>query len=301
MMKQLLGCGSFCLVLTSIFLVNGYSAQQPADITKPPVSASVLTVPYLQNVSPNGITVMWELSEIEKCSIEYGADKNYGRKVAAEHAPSGADTFIYKSILTRLDPGTTYHFRLVKGAEELADQTFTTAPTGQVDFAFGVWSDSQGNNHNAYPADPYEPTKSMMAHMAKQVDFGVSVGDLCEDGRTYGSVKEFYLDRVAKYLGPTTPWFNAWGNHDKEPDSIIRKFSDMPSKERGAPYHAGYGNFSFDYAGCHFICIDDDYPNNTDPERWDWEWIEDDLIKANTAKARFIFLFIHRVPSYERW
>jgi len=189
----------------------------------------------------------------------------------------------------------------VKGSDPQADQTFTTAPAGKADFTFSVWGDSQGSNHDAYPADLMEPTKSMMAHMAGQVDFGVSAGDLCEDGRVYSSVKEHYLERVAKYLGPTTPWFNAWGNHDMEPNSIIRKFADMPSKERGAPYHAGYGNFSFDYADCHFICIDDDYPNNTDPERWDWKWVEDDLIKANANGARFIFLFTHRAPFYERW
>jgi len=263
--------------------------------------ADVLTEPYLQNVKQNGITIMWELSGIESSQVEYGTDVNYGDVVSGVYTASGANTYIYKVVLTGLDAGSTYHYRVVKGAEPQADQTFTTSPVGNASFTFGVWADSQGTNHGEYPADPYEPTKKMMEHMADNVDFGVTAGDLCEDGHSYSSVKEFYIDRVLNYLGQTKPWFNAWGNHDMQPNSIIRKFADMPSKDRGTPYHAGYGNFSFDYGGCHFICIDDDYPNNTDPERWDWTWIENDLIQANANNARFIFLFTHRAPYYERW
>jgi len=265
------------------------------------VPATILTEPYLQNVKKDGITIMWELSGTEASHIEYGSDVSYGDTVSGTYISSGAGTCIYKAVLTGLNAGATYHYRLVKGAEVRADQTFTTAPIGNANFTFGAWSDSQGTNHGTYPADLYEPTKKMMEHMAGEVDFGVSTGDLCEDGHSYSSVKEFYIDRVVKYLGQTKPWFNAWGNHDMQPNSIIRKFADMPSKDRGAPYHAGYGNFSFDYGGCHFICIDDDYPNNTDPERWDWTWVENDLIQANANNARFIFLFTHRAPYYERW
>ena len=288
------------LFTTSLFALIGCHNKEIVA-TDHAILTTVLTAPYLQNVSPSGITIMWELSGTEECRIEYGTDKTHGQLAGVDYVSSGAGSFIYKSVLTQLAPGTTYHFRLMMGSEPQTEQTFTTAPKGKANFVFGVWGDSQGSNHDAYPEDPNEPTKSMMSHMAEQVDFSVSAGDLCEDGHDYGSVKEFYLDRVATYLGSTTPWFNAWGNHDKEPDSIIRKFADMPSKERGEPYHAGYGNFSFDYADCHFICIDDDYPNDTHPERWDWAWVENDLMKANANKARFIFLFIHRAPFYERW
>ena len=70
-------------------------------------------------------------------------------------------------------------------------------------------------------------------------------------GRQYG------FDRpIALLAGNDLPFFTAWGNHDGSSDAVIRKFTDLPSKDRGDPYHAGYGSYAFDYAGCHFICID---------------------------------------------
>ena len=266
-------------------------------------SVAVLTEPYLQNVKQTGITIMWELSATKESYVEYGTDDSYGKMVSGIYAKSGADTFIYKAVLTGLDAGSTYHFRVVKGREPLADQSFTTAPDGKANFSFGVWGDSQGTNRGAYPADPSEPTKAMMAHMAENVDFAVTVGDLCEanKGQDPNFVRIHYLDRVVKYLGQKKPWFNAWGNHDGGPDAHIREFADLPSKDRGTPYHAGFGNFSFDYAGCHFTCIDDDPLNKIDPQRWDWTWMENDLKQAKANNPRFIFLFIHRGPYCERW
>ena len=134
----------------------------------------------------------------------------------------------------------------------------------------------------------------MMSHMAQNVDIAVTVGDLAENGSAYGDAKAYYVDRVAKYLGATVPWFTAWGNHDGGSGAVIRKFADMPSKDRGTPFHSGYGSFSFDYAGCRFICIDDAEPVN-------YSWLENDLRQAVEDRARFIFLFVHKAPYYERW
>jgi len=130
--------------------------------------------------------------------------------------------------------------------------------------------------------------------MANRVDFGVAVGDMAEDGSSYGDTRVYYLDRIAKYLGQMVPWFVAWGNHDQSSSAIIRKFSDLPSQMRGGQYHAGFGNYSFEYAGCHFLCIDD-------ADSFDAAWIEADLRRAWAGGARFIFVFVHRPPFCERW
>lgn len=261
-----------------------------------------MTLPYLQNVKQDGITIMWELSAKQDCCVEYGSDTSYGNTVTATLVDAdGADVYIYKAVLTGLSTDSEYHYRVVKGSAALDDQTFRTAPAGKVSFSFGVWGDSQGTNHESYPADPHEPTNSMMKHMAETVDFGIGVGDLAEDGSLIDEVRPYFLNRVPKYLGQKKPYFIAWGNHDRGPTSIIRKYADLPSKDRGEPYNAGFGNYSFDYAGCHFICIDDDPYNEENPERENWDWIEKDLKAARANNPRFIFLFVHRAPYYERW
>ncbi len=258
--------------------------------------AAFLTEPYLQNIKPGGITIMWELQTTRACVVEHGPGTGYGQSTVATSVSSGFGTRIYKCVLTGLAPSSTHHYRVVMdGADYSADRSFTTAPDAPVSFAFGIWGDSQATNNNRYPPDPYEPTNGMMRHMAGSgVSFAVGVGDMAEDGDQYGPTRLYYLDRVARHLGATVPWFVAWGNHDRTKSAVIRKFADMPSKER-AGYTAGWGGYSFDYAGCHFICMDYDVMQE------DLTWLLSDMQSAANLAARFTFLFIHVPPYAELW
>lgn len=263
---------------------------------KPPKKLEFLTDPYLQNVKKDGITIMWETSIEAESSVEYSTDDSFDYSVVPTFETNSKETVIYKAVLTELSPDTKYHFRVTADDLVISDLSFKTAPEEKIAFSFGVWADSQGTNHGTYPEDSFEPTKSMMAHMAQNVDIGVSVGDLAEDGNSYTDTHIYYLDRVAKYLGKTIPWFNAWGNHDKSQGAMIRQFADMPSKDRGEPYNAGYGSFMFEYAGCYFICVDDACLSYEEVGV-----VESMLMEARDNNARHIFVFVHRAPYYERW
>lgn len=270
-------------------LIGLFVFQSPST-----AAATFRTEPYLQNVSPTGITIMWELTSQSNCLLQYGPNTSLGSEIIPEETTVQSDCYVYKALLNELESDTSYYYRVLINGEPAPIRSFTTAPRGIKTFSFGVWGDSQGTNHNDFPDDPLEPTKSIFAHMAQHVDIAISAGDLAENGNSLNDTRRYYLDRVAKYLGPKVPWFNAWGNHDAGPNGVIRQFADMPSKYRGNPFHAGYGSFSFEYAGCHFICID--YQ-----DEHDFTWIENDFIKAVQKNARFIFVFVHRGPYYERW
>ncbi len=256
-----------------------------------------LTAPYLQNVKPDGITIMWEQAGSEYARVEYGLRAGFEASVTAERVDSGFGSWIHKAVLTGLRPGATYFYRVAAdGGEPSMVRTFRTAPAGAEPFSFGVWSDSQGQNKGAYPEDILEPTKTMMRHMAESgVDIALTSGDLAEDGGDYTDVRNFFLDRVAKYLGQTVPYFIAWGNHEPDRDDVIRKFADMPSKDRPG-MDPGWGSFSFDYAGAHFVCID--FGTMEEDVR---DWLEGDLKSDAAQAARFTFLFIHVPPYCELW
>jgi hypothetical protein len=257
-----------------------------------------VTRPFLQNVTRDGISIMWETEEPETAYVEYGDDAGYGSSEPASAVDSGNGTYIYTTVLSGLSPESTYHYRAVSGSSTTADATFATAPNGDADFSFGVWSDSQGYNHGDYDRDPTEPTRAMFNHMVGEgVDLAVSCGDLAENGGSYTDTRVFYADRpVAHVGGQGVPFFNAWGNHDAGSSAVMRLFADMPSKDRGAPYHAGYGSFSFDYGGCHFICVDYQCESTDIPG-----WVEQDLQSETAQNARFTFVFVHRPPYCERW
>jgi hypothetical protein len=255
-----------------------------------------LTPPYLQNVGMNGITIMWESDIAMDAVVEFGPGGELDSAAHVVSTPSGAGTHIYKAVLADLQPGTAHGYRLRMAGANGPNAVFTTAPAGTPDFSFAVWADSQGSNHGAYAADPLEPTTSMMRHLAASgVSFAVGVGDLAENGGSYSDTRQYYLDRVARMLGGAIPWFVAWGNHDGGQNAVIRRFADMPSRER-VGFDAGYGSFSFDYAGCHFICID--YASAMSDIRG---WLESDLQSAASRNAKFTFLFVHVPPYCELW
>jgi PKD repeat protein len=237
-------------------------------------SASFLTQPYLQSVHTSGITMMWELSGMASCSVDYGLDASYGSTNGAiQSSSTSGDTEIYKSVITGLSAGTIYHYRVNIDGVLGNDRIFTTAPAGEVDFSFAQWGDSQGTSSATIP---------MMQHLAASgVDIAVSTGDMCEDGGSYSSIREFFLDRVANNVGQYIPFDIAWGNHDDYGSAEIKDFTDF-----------GAGSYSFDYANCHFTLIDWIDDNN-------WNWIETDLANAQSARHRFVF--VHDPPYSERW
>ncbi|MBK8479413.1 MAG: metallophosphoesterase [Opitutaceae bacterium] len=259
-----------------------------------PPGGSLLTLPYLQNVKTDGITVMWEADLPAADSIEYGITTAYGTSRIAAGAGTSAGTVVHKAVLTGLQPGTTYHFRVHSGAQVTPDQTFKTAPDTAADFSFAVWGDSQGANSN--PTNPNEPTNSFMRHMVEteRVDFAVTTGDLAEEGNRAGHVWPYFVERPVRLIGEHVPFYVAWGNHDGGISSLLRSYVDLPSKDR-AGQGPGYGSFSFDYAGCHFVCID--HLSATSDVAG---WVRQDLQSPAAKSARFIFAFIHMPPWCER-
>src|SRR5512136_1430308 len=127
------------------------------------------TPPYLQNVSTNHMVVMCESVQDLQLGVEYGTNQDYGAIEPMTRQASGGSTQFQRALLTGLQPGTTYHYRIVyypTGDAVTSDAVFQTAPAGEANFKFAIWADSQGHNHGAWTADPLQPTIAMMQHMA---------------------------------------------------------------------------------------------------------------------------------------
>ena len=247
-----------------------------------------ITFPYLQNVKTNGITIMWEraTNAAGACSLVYGLNTNYGNS-ASYTTTTSCCTTIYKSVLTGLQPNTTYHYKVTTAEGYVCpDRTFTTAPSTAADFSFGVWGDSQDTYDSTIgpPGDPWEPAKSMMRTMVSQgCDFGIGVGDMEWSGFDIAYILQSFTKRVHRYLGASVPFYVAWGNHDGDIYAVVRNYISQPPTN---------GNFSFDYAGCHFLLVDV-------TDAYNFAWIESDLQAAQGSK--FIFVFTHYPTYSERW
>ena len=279
--------------------ISEWVTIQSVKVTGEPI-IKIVTPPYLQNAGTDRIVIMTESSDLADLMVAYSKGDSLDKTMPMVSVHSGGGTYFHRALISGLEPGTHYHYQIrsIKGTPYSKVSHFDTAPDSEVDFKFSVWSDSQGHNRGAWSANPLEPTISMMKHMVNSgVAFGLTSGDLAEDGASYDDTRRFYLDRVAYYLGTSVPWYAAWGNHDaSDPKASLRLASDMPSRFR-AGYSPGHGSFTFTYSNCFYVCIDH-ISQNVDISSG---WLEKQLSSPKAVKARFRFVAIHVPPFCERW
>lgn len=246
--------------------------------------------PYLQNVSPDAITIAWETDRPVYPRVDWGLTAAYGSQARGLCIKAAADVFICKVRLTGLAPQTDYRFRARCGSTLSPDAAFKTAPLDAAPFAFAVWGDSQQETAN--PA----VSAAMFADMAAAVDFGVAVGDVVQDAGA-----SYFANPFRKYLcnifARQKPAFVAFGNHDEPASSRVRKAIQNP----------GMQSFSFAYGNAHFTCIDysqcraDTLPDDGSISSLPLAWLRQDLASDAAQNAAWRFLFIHVPPYSERW
>jgi 3',5'-cyclic AMP phosphodiesterase CpdA len=138
--------------------------------------------------------------------------------------------------------------------------------TNPDDFTFAVFGDNKGNYSF------FEPLLSDVAQ-DKEIAFAMDLGDLVGDGKRgqYGR----FLNQVQKNVA--IPFLTAIGNHDLENGS-----NNNYQETFGPTYYA------FRVGQCYFIVLDESKDSGFD--RTEHQWLEDELKKARTSKARFVFM-----------
>ena len=88
------------------------------------------------------------------------------------------------------------------------------------------------------------------------------------NGRFYNDVRLCMLDNICPILGQAMPFMITWGNHDEGLKNLVRSY-----------FPENNGCYSFNYAGCHFLCIDWAVRN--------YEFIERDHARTPTARSSY--------------
>ncbi len=135
------------------------------------------------------------------------------------------------------------------------------------DFTFAVFGDNKGNHSF------FESLLRDIDH-EKEIAFAIDVGDLVKDGKR-GQYRRF-LDQVRENLA--IPFLTATGNHD------YNNGFDEYRNIFGPTY------YSFQGGQCSFIVLD--ATNESGFDKTERQWLEDELKKAQDAKARFVFMHI---------
>ena len=211
--------------------VTAFAAPATDPAGDPP---DLYIAPYLQNVTPDGITVMWETTEPVVGTVEFGEAGSF-RGRATEPEPRT----IHEVHIAGLEASTKYDYRVRYADRILAPASFTTAPPpGTPNYRFVVYGDNRPN--------PGTHARNVRQIMALGPSFVLSTGDLVAAGSEYEQWKGRYFDPL-RGLSEYVPLFPCLGNHEQNAEHYY-SYHSLPD-EQGEVY------YSFDYGNAHSIAL----------------------------------------------
>ena len=161
----------------------------------------MLKGPYLQDLAPTSITVMWQMDPpLPAKLIVDGPGGQQVLDVAADR--------ITEAPIEGLEPSSRYRYRVEVGDESWAGEFATAPPVGKdVPFSFIVVGDSRN--------ETLEPHRRIVARMSQEVpDFVLGTGDMVDEGYRQDQWQAFF--DVENKLFRDNVYFPALGNHDRQ-------------------------------------------------------------------------------------
>lgn len=256
--SKILICTSICAVV--LVLISSCSPGRGAPDSEP---VRITKGPYVQNVTKDGMTVMWETSKPTRGSVKYG----FGEELAfsAEH---GASARIHEVRLTGLSPATDYSYQVTFDDRSGDVHTFTTAVADGSPFRFATYGDNKDG--------PMNHERVADAVLAKQPAFVLHNGDLVSRGNIAKQWGLLFFG-PARRLMHSVPVFPVLGNHEDRAPLFFDYFS-LPGNEAW---------YSFDFGNAHFVVLDSPNEEQMEIDSEQIRWLQDDLA-ANTATWTFV-------------
>lgn len=199
--------------------------------------------------------IMWRMEEAEsEMQLEYrlqGSEDICGFRPADESfTDDGVKVQQYAALLTGLQPGKTYEYRLVAGHRESAWHKLRTDAGGN--FQALIFPDSQSSDYSDWRA-----LVEGAAERHPEADFFVNMGDLVDNGEDYHQWEDWFAGAAS--LTDSIPFVPVMGNHEtydqqwkvRLPEAHLHYF-DVP--ENGSANFSKY-YYSFDYGPVHFAVL----------------------------------------------
>jgi hypothetical protein len=233
--------------------------------------------PYLQNVAPDAITIMWELDEPVPATLAITGPGGRAIEATADH--------VAEVRVDKLTPATRYHYRVTIGDAHWDGEFATAPPLGaDVPFSFVVFGDTRNGVE--------QHRRVLDRVVAEAPTFVLATGDMVDEGYNEDQWQAFF--DVEEKLMKGTVLFPALGNHDRQgrgrTADTYRTYFAVP--ENGADPERYY---AFTYASARFVVLDSN--SNSFSLTDQTAWLERELIAARQDPAiRHIFIVMHHPP-----
>ena len=293
------------------------SLATPFEVVSVAVAARdvLVTWPWQQNVYTNRFTIMCEgVKDAEDATrwdgleVQYGA--GYAQRATMTRVEGNGGTWIYSAHIT-VDgmEGQTIPYRLGYYGQALTFDDPVDNTEGTVSlwtqsddetFTCAVWGDNQQGlraNYHVWDSDIFLYVTKMFEHaVSRNVDFGISTGDMSSNGKYGTEIRPCILDSTDAIFGKTIPYYVAWGNHDTSHPE------DKPYFETGAVDEPGYessasGNYHLYRGNVLFVFIDHGLMTAAATQTW----LSDLLATERAQNAKFRILVQHYPFWLECW
>ncbi|HEY0719767.1 MAG TPA: metallophosphoesterase family protein [Gammaproteobacteria bacterium] len=254
-------------------------------------------VPYLQNVTPDAISVRWQSAEPGVGEVRYGETPTALTQVVRE--PQAA--IVHRLRLTGLKPATRYYYAVVNGDQVKysgADYWFVTAPPPGSTESLRFWVQGDPGKFSDGARAVRDAMREWVAAHPRgdrpPFDLWLTTGD---NGYSSGRDRDYQKALFAPYpeLLRNIPYVPVYGNHDARRLAFYRLFT-FPEEGEGGGEPSGTAHyFSFDYGNVHFIVLDSEDSDRSDDGSMK-EWLRRDLA---VAKQRWRIVLFHE-PPYTR-
>ncbi len=228
--------------------------------------------PYLQNVTPTSVIIVWVTDTSGNSEVEFGETSSYGSWVS-----DPASVFQHAVTLTALSPYTLYHYRVKTDGTVLStDATFRTAADASRDnFVFVAMGDHRSN--------PSAHLSVVSRVIAINPDLCVDTGDLVGNGDNASEWDpQFFTPE--KELMKSVCLFPSIGNHEGSGANYLAYFY-LPTGSGSERY------YSFDYGNAHFVSLDTNISYSAGSAQYTW-FVND--LQSTTKPWRFVYF--HHPP-----
>lgn len=291
----------------------------------PALATEVTRGPYLQQVTPDRITIVWRTEgAMETPAVRFRPDApepveericqgEPGIRIRTAKSPSeplrgtSKNTVQYEATLTELKPDTLYHYTIHEGdfpvslPEDLT-LTFRTSPQPGTDKATRIWLVGDSGTGAMHQALVHEAMRRHTAATGKAMDLFLHVGDMAYSRGTDEQFQENFFLPYETTLSHLVCWA-AMGNHEGFSSNGLKgigPFFDAyvcPTEgEAGGVASGSESYYSFDHGNIHFIALNS-YDLDRTPEGSMARWLEADLNEtAAKALTRWVIAFWHHPP-----
>lgn len=256
--------------------------------------ATLLRLPYVQNVTPTALTIVWTTVEDGASEVRYGtSDLSMVAPASSTYftTPAAAPYdryYVHEATLSGLAPDTVYQYKIFTNGADLTPggvvQVRSGKPASAQSFRFAVLGDSGDGSQNQ---------KDVAARLLQiQPNLVVHSGDMIYNQATYDGFETKFF-QIYKDLIKGTWFAPTMGNHDvtyNNGKSFTDVFVNPPNATNPAERELYY---SFDYGNAHFVILNNYFAMATVGSA-QYNWLRADLAASNQF---WKFVFFHE-PAY---